>query len=246
MALDGAHHEPQAGQAERSPSAPLESPNAHLTGGLSPMGFDLDDLGRIRPYAFHNTCRVNFDAIRRHRELRSACEILNGSEHAHLLTRRRATSVAIEVNGEVVVIRDNRPLRLKSLRLAEGWSLADWLKELNSRVFLWPGNRQGPIPRGRAHLMSGDSRLAVVIRMSLTSLVAANRDRELWVTRCNSGSARHQAGEPVRRGPETFQLPKSAPFRAFEVVELSYVGRARIPKETEWALSLDGPWRTVS
>jgi len=210
------------------------------------LGFSSQRLVELRPYAFHTSGRENFSAISRHGELRSARSILEGSAHEHLLGERRRTSVTVNVNGEEVVIRDNRPLRPGSIDLQGGWSLSDWLVELNSRVFLWPGKQDGPIGRGQAHFDRYDSEgLVFVIRMPTHSLITANPDRELWVTRCNSGSARHIGGKPVPRGPATFQLPANAQFPPGEVIELSYRGAARLPSDAEWSTSLGGPWKAL-
>ena len=207
------------------------------------MGFSTDKLAELRPFAFHTSGHENFSAIRRHRKLRSSRSILEGTVHEYLLVERRKSSVTLNVNGETVVIRDNRPLRPASIALQGGWLLSDWLGELNSRVFLWPGEEDGPIQRGRAHFGRYASEgLVFTIRVPTHSLVEANKDRELWVSRCNSGSARHIGGKPVPRGPATFQLTASAPFRPSEVIELSYRGEARLPSDAQWSTSLSGPW----
>jgi hypothetical protein len=210
------------------------------------LGFSLEQLADLRPFAYHTSGQENFEAIRRHRRLRSARSILEGTEHEHLLVERRKHSVALEVRGESVLIRDNRPLAVGSLDLQGGWSLSDWLGEINSRVFLWPGSENGPIQRGRAHFGRYASEGPVfVIKVPTPSLFAANQDRELWVTRCNSGSARHIGGKPVPRGPSTFQLPTEASFRASEVIELSYRIEASLPHDALWSTSLAGRWSTL-
>jgi hypothetical protein len=154
--------------------------------------------------------------------------------------------VTLQVNRETVVIRDNRPLRPASIQLLGGWSLSDLLQELNSRVFLWPGTEMGPIRRGRSHFERYAAEGSVFsIRVPTLSLVAANHNRDIWVTRCNSGSARHHGGQPVPRGPSTFQVPENAPFRPSQVIEISYVGEARLPPDAQWSESLAGPWRNM-
>ena len=210
------------------------------------MGFSIQILAKLRPFAFHSSGQENFDAIRRHGKLRSTATILEGTDHGRLITNRRKSSVTLEVDGETVVIRDNRPLRPGSVRLQGGWALSDLLLELNSRVFLWPGREQGPIDRGRSHFERYATEGAVfAIKVPTLSLVAANHDRELWVTRCNSGSARHHGGQPVPRGPATFQLTSEAPFRASQVIEFSYLGEAELPPDAQWSTSLDGPWNAL-
>lgn len=211
------------------------------------MGFTIQRLADLRPFAFHSSGQENFEAILHHRKLRSASTILEGTGHDNLLTNRRATSMTLQVNGETVVIRDNRPLRPASVQYLDGWSLSDLLKELNSRVFLWPGTDKGPIRRGRSHFERYAAEGSVfTIRVPTLSLVAANHDSDLWVTRCNSGSARHHGGQPVPRGPSTFQLPKKSTFRPSQVIELSYIGEASLPVDAQWSESLVGPWKNLS
>ncbi len=211
------------------------------------MGFTIQDLYELRPFAYHNSGQENFDAILRHGKLRSTRTILKGTGHDNLLTNRRSSSVTLDVNGETVVIRDNQPLRPASVQLLGGWSLSDLLMELNSRVFLWPGTEERPIDRGRSHFERyARDRDVFTIRVPTRSLVAINHERELWVTRCNSGSARHHSGKPVPRGPSTFQLPAEAAFRPSQVIEMSYVGEAVLPSDAQWSKSLVGPWRPLT
>ena len=84
-----------------------------------------------------------------------------------------------------------------------------------------------------------------MIRARTTALLAEYANRTLWVTKCNSGSARHQWGKPVPRGPSTFQHPDTAPFKVSEVIELSYRDEALLPDDTQWSTSLAGPWRST-
>ncbi len=176
--------------------------------------------------------------------LRSTRDLIGGTPHEPLLSLGRERSVLVEVAEEQVLIADNRPLRPRSLALSHGWFLVDWLRELNSRVFFWPGSERGPIGRGRSHFerYAAEGRV-FAIRMPMASLLAVNEHRDLWVTRCNSGAARHCRGKPAQRGPETFQRPEAAPFPPAAVIELTYVDRAQLPEEAEWSTSLDGPWR---
>ena len=109
-----------------------------------------------------------------------------------------------------------------------------------------PGTSNGPIRTGQSHFESSATEGPVVtIRAPTASVLVANGDRQVWVTRCNSGSARHHGGLPVPRGPSTFQLPETAGFRPVETIEVSYKGEALLPRDTEWAPSLHGPWKPL-
>ena len=113
-------------------------------------------------------------------------------------------------------------------------------------MFLWPGTASGPISTGIAHFEHyvevGEVR---IIRLRLDSLLAANAEKELQVTYCNSGSARHQQGQPVARGRSTFQSVHATEGRAAQVKELTFLGAASLPVNTEWSLSQGGPWQPL-
>lgn len=192
---------------------------------------------------YHTSGRLNFEAIRDRAALISTRCLLKGTAREDLLTGIRSTSTPVQVNGRTVLIRDQRPIRVGSLRLEPGTTLQDYLDELNRRVFLWPGTSRGPVRAGRRHFELYRRQGEVfVIRAPLQSLLLANPRRELFVAKCNSGSARHHSGQPVERGPKTFRRLNEAPFPASLVVELSFVGGAELPSSTEFAETFGGPW----
>ena len=210
------------------------------------MGFSIEQLIALRPFAYHTSGRENFESILERSSLRSTRAILEGTEHESLVRSFRKESFTLHIDGRRVVIRDNKPLRPGSLDLRGGWAFEDLLENLNSRVFLWPGTECGPIKRGVHHFERYASEGEVfVLRIPLHDLVSHNSRRRLYVTGCNSGSARHQQGKPVARGPETFQTPETADFRPSQVIELSYVDVADLPPSSEWSISLDGPWSSL-
>jgi hypothetical protein len=132
---------------------------------------------------------------------------------------------------------------LGSLELDEGMKLEEFLYELNSRVFFWPGDENGPIPTGRRHFEHYEGEGAVhLIRVPLASLLNDNPDKTLFVSFCNSGSARHQQGRPVRRGKSTFSIPTEATRPAYEVKEFTFIGEARLPESAQWTSSLSAQW----
>jgi hypothetical protein len=206
----------------------------------------LQRLLDLRPYAFHTCGAINFEAIRRSRTLRSAADMLLGTEHEHLLRELRKTPKLVSLQSGMVEIRDNLPLRRGSVALDADLTFEDFLHELNSRVFLWPGTASGPIATGVAHfehyLEVGEVR---IIRVRLDSLLAANAGKELQVTYCNSGSARHQQGRPVARGRSTFQSLHSTEGRPAKVKELTFLGTASLPPDAEWSQSQAGPWQPL-
>lgn len=206
----------------------------------------LAHLVRLRPFSYHCCSEVNFNSIRRARALRSAAELLRASNHEHLLRTRRKKPMLVQLADGPVEIRDNAPLRPGSLALQDGMSLEDFLLELNSRVFLWPGMEDGPILPGRRHFEHYRGIGPVhVLRAPTAALLEANPDRRFSIAYCNSGSARHHLGARVPRGSSTFLTPDEASRPASDVKEFSFPGFARLPPEAEWSNSLSGPWQSL-
>ncbi len=204
-------------------------------------------LVRLRPFAYHSTTEPNLRAIAEAHQLISSRSLVSGTEHESLLYARRKTTANITCNGRRIDIRDQKPLIERNMVLQQGLSLQDYIDELNGRVFFWAGTEHGPIASGIGHFKryEKEDNGAFVFRTPLQALLDANRARDLFVTRCNSGSPRFQGGKPVPRGRDTFLKLPAAGFTAGKVIELSYVERADLPENTEWARSLEGPWQPL-
>ena len=206
----------------------------------------LQRLLQLRPFAYHTCSALNFSSIRRARALKSSAELLAGTQHESLLIVRRKQSRVLAVPSGQVEVRDNLPLRVGSLRLEAGCTLEQFLLLLNQRVFLWPGSELGPCKPGPDHFAHYQGEGPVhILRVPLAELVAENPERELEVTFCNSGSARHHGGLPVVRGPSTFVPIRGASRPASEVKEICFPGFAALPRGTAWATSLAGPWHPL-
>lgn len=127
-----------------------------------------------------------------------------------------------------------------------GPTIQDYLDELNQRVFFWPGTLKGPVPSGRRHFgRYSKEDDAFVIRAPLDPVLDANTDRVLFVAKCNSGAARHHGSQPARRGPKTFVTLDEALFPPSLVVELSFLDRVELPRESQFSNSLQGPWQPL-
>ncbi|MFK8015712.1 MAG: hypothetical protein AB8G17_09760 [Gammaproteobacteria bacterium] len=208
------------------------------------MPFTIDRFLKLRPFVYHTTSARSFITIQNDGLLKSATKMLEGTKFENVLEERRSDSIEFEIDGKTVILRDNRPLLPGSLALPDGWSLADWLRELNSWVFLWPGDSERPIGRGRSHYARYAAQSdVIVLRLPLVDLTSTNPDNPLYLTSCNSGAARHHNGRPATRGPRIFQTPSSACFAARDSVEVTFRDSIRIPDGATWATNLDGPWR---
>ena len=210
------------------------------------MPLTLNDLSLLRPFVFHVCGIVNFTSIQASRSLKSVAQLLEGTPQEHLLHGRRSASSVVWVEGRRIEVRDHRPLALGSLKLPDGYSVQDFINELNSRVFFWVGTEAGPVPSGRRHIGRYSSEGEVrVLRIPLPGLLEHNSARTAEVTFCNSGSARHNGGLPAYRSPATFQRPKEAERSAAAVVELTYRTEANLPSATLYASNLAGPWAAL-
>ncbi|MBX9899879.1 MAG: hypothetical protein K2Y28_03760 [Burkholderiaceae bacterium] len=196
-----------------------------------------------RNYVYHVCGAVNFKAIQTTRTLQSAERILSISGHDHLLQGKRDRTVEVRTDDGTVQVRDHKPLIQANMELIDGYSFDDFLRELNSRVFLWAGTEAGPCKSGKNHIAKYASEGAVfILRVPTRSLLEINGFENLDITFCNSGSARQIQGKKVKRGRSTFMKLATSNRPPGEVVEVTFEGSALLPIETEYAKELSGPW----
>ena len=200
------------------------------------MGFSIEQFGKLRPYLYHVTTPENFENIRRRWKLISAFSLLKGTDYEYLLRGLRSESHVVRLNGQEIVIRDHRPLRLGSIEFEGGWTINTLLEELNRRVFFWPGRADGPIRSGRLHFGRYAAEGQVVaFRVNVFDLLQANPDNRPYFSRANSGSARHSGGKPVVRGPRLYQTAEQSSFPVNAVKEVSYLYEAVLPTNIEYS-----------
>ncbi len=206
------------------------------------MPIDKNDLIRLRPCAYHVCSHRNLPSIRAAGRLLTASHLLRSCSLQP--GEKRIGSVSLRGAHGEVVLRDHRPFALGAVDFEAGWGAKDYIAEhLDGRVFFWPGFEDRPIARGRKHFgrYSKIEKLAV-LRITTRDLIQHNESVPMEVTKCNSGSARMQKGQKVRRGPSTFQRLDAAPWRASQVVELTFQDSVVLPAGTQLALSIEGPW----
>jgi hypothetical protein len=210
------------------------------------MAFTIESLSELRPFVFHICSAINFKSIRATSTLKSASSLLLGTQYEYLLAGRRTETSRVEVGGNVFEVRDHRPLVLGSLELPDGYPLQSFISELNSRVFLWSGRGDGPVASGRNHIARYvEEGSVVVLRMPLAKVVQANLNREVQVTFCNSGAARHHSGKPARRSTSTFVSLPSSDRRASAVVEVTFKDSIKLPVGTEFSENNNGVWKAL-
>ena len=207
------------------------------------MAFTLAQFCNTRPYLYHLTALANLGTILADRSLYSAeylCEragvTLNGKRREHF---------PLDLDGTPILLRDQRPLHPGNVALGDGWTWDDLLRELNQRVFFWPGRIDGPSDHGRRHHQRYADERPLLLRLMTRDVISANPGRPPEFCRYNSGAPRCTKGRGSPRGADSFVPADRFPGRASQVVEVTYVRRVLLPQRVE--LSHDGGrnWRDV-
>lgn len=209
------------------------------------MPFTLREFCELRPFLYHVTERSNLPRLLRSRMMEPAAELIRRSGNHEWTERRRREPVAIEVDGETVVLKDQRPLIFANATLEGGWTERDFIRYLNEHVFFWPGTEAGSIKHGARLLARYEQSAPAVLRMGSREAFAANPERTPLFCPFNSGALRKQNGAPVARGPGLFAPAHNFPRPARAVVEVVVHGAVRLPDTTCVATS-DGTWTPLS
>lgn len=200
------------------------------------MPFTLDQFARRFPRLYHLTAAMNVDAINRDGCLYPAAETFRQARSANLLCERRPESIVVPLplGGGQRHIRDQLPLYEGNTALLGGWTFADFVQDLNERVFFWPGTEDGPSGYGRRHFARYAPREDVrVLRLDTAALLSANPGLLPQFCRYNSGSPRcnpksKEAGKRSPRGPGTFLLGERFDGAVGSVVEVTFRGTVRL------------------
>jgi hypothetical protein len=183
--------------------------------------------------------------IRRTRCLESAAILARHAGRVDLLDARRREHVAVTVDGETVLLRDQAPLHAGNMQLDPGWNFAQFVRHLNDRVFFWPGSAGGPISYGLRHFGRYAPEAPKILRVPFDSLIAANPHLELLFCRYNSGSPRWSRGVAAPRGSTTFVSSTDAAFRPAQVVEVTALHHVQLPSDTAHGQLPQGPWNPL-
>ena len=207
------------------------------------MAIDPQHFARIRPRLYHLTAAVNVDRIFRTRRLLSATRLF--ADAGRDPDGRRRECVQLRIGDDVVHVRDQAPLHAGNIDFQSGWCFEDLLADLNRRVYFWAGKDVGPSAYGVRHFQRYRSERPAILRISTAELLHRNEPALPQFCRFNSGSPRCVNGRKSPRGRETFVPAAVAPFRASDVVELTFVEGARLPPGTEIGFTPSGPWKPL-
>jgi hypothetical protein len=199
------------------------------------MAFTISEYAELRPYLYHVTARENLPRLRRTRRLDPAAELIRAAGRLELLRTRRSEPVAIVVDGELVVLKDQRPLVEANVSPAGGWEFGDLVAFLNGHVFFWPGDAIGPVLSGCRLLAHYEPDLPAVLRVPMLDLIGSNPELPPLFSPYNTGAPRMQRGRPVSRGPDVFRPAHEARRRRFEVVEVAFRGTVQLPDSVQVA-----------
>jgi hypothetical protein len=197
------------------------------------MAIDLQRFIELRPYLYHVTARENRSLLAREMILEPAAELMRRAGRPDLFRWRRPDPVILRIDGDQVILKDQRPLIEANLSLDGSWALEDFVEYLNQHVFFWPGRSDGPILHGVRLLARYDASAPLVLRVSTRDVIDANSGCEPLFCPYNSGAPRQQGGRRARRGPHLFASAERFQRRESEVVELAYRSRVALPDSAE-------------
>ena len=202
------------------------------------MPLDTHRFAQLRPYLYHLTAGRNVASIRRLREIRCARVLLDSASLSSLAPRRRLSHLSVQIDGEAVIIRDQKPLTAGAIAFEAGWDLERFVRHVNEHVFFWPGGPTGPIKAGLNHFERYKSECLSILRVPTRDFAPP----AAAFCRYNSGAPRCSAGKYSPRGAETYLDASRFGGRPSDVVEVVAINTCPVPQSAEVAATLDGPW----
>jgi len=204
----------------------------------------LEQLTQTSPWLFHVTYESNLARIKRLRRLDSAATLMCAGGETHWLRTRRERMVRFTVDGDPVVLTDQKAINEKNIKFIRGWVLGDLIEAINRRVFFWRG-RDGLLAANQGHFRkyTNAGHQMVFLRCRFDAMNAANADRGPELCKYNSGAARQYKGRRIPRGPDTFSSPANAEFSIGDVQEVVFRKCVSLPVSTEvCSAGWSGPW----
>lgn len=193
---------------------------------------DIQKFIDTHPLLYHLTAKENLPLIIKHKKIYSANKLidLSADVNNNLIKRqRRPEHSKIEINNDVVSIRDQRPISEKALQkcLTNNWTCADFYEHLNNRVFAWP-----TLGRLQKHYDRYKDENPVIIIFDTIKLFEKNPTP--LFCRLNSGATRansYLGGVPPSRGIDTFLPANLYNFPVGSVAEVTFEQELLLPAE---------------
>ena len=207
------------------------------------MPFTLPSFAKTRPYLYHLTSQRNCKRLLRSRTLHCAAKVLRDSNNRKWINEKRTDIVTVTFDDDELDLRDQAPLYRGKTRLEGGWTFEELVRELNERVFFWPGWNHGVISYGVRHFERYEDDGPAILRVKTEDVFDANTRLVPHFCKYNSGSPRTTNGRGSPRGPNTFIGCEVAPFLPSNVVEVTYRGSVTLPAMIEVADGPLGPWK---
>lgn len=180
------------------------------------------------PFLIHATRESNVSRILRMRTLESAMRLIERAESRYVRSLPRQAQRVLNVDGEVVVLRDQLPLLNGQVQLADGFSIVDLVALLDRHVFFWPA-RVGDAGGGFLASPKYAEERTTLLRVRLADLLNANQNVGPFFCRYNSGAGRMSNGKASPRGPELFAGVAAFDGTPGAVTEVVFRDEVRLP-----------------
>ena len=218
-----------------------------------PVRRAMQDWLRLRPYLYHFAPLENIRQIMDRGEMLSARRIVEMAvtyqpdqvdDPDTLLATPRRSKVSLRVGpreSDVFTLNDQRPMTLGNCFANLDCSPEEFVRTLNSYVFFWPGDTDGPRTKGK-HGASFVSRYHhfAALRFRFTDI--EHGAVTLKFCGCNSGAP--QERHRIRRSPAIFR-PFAEPKLVGQAVEVVAEGSLQLPDVLEYRSAAQPDWILV-
>jgi hypothetical protein len=207
------------------------------------MALDLEKFVKLRPYLYHLTARSNIPYIQKEMMLKpSNILYAESGELGFRGTCRRGPRQLR--NGRL--LRDQDRLHAGNIKFSGGWIFVNFITHLDDHVFFWPGTELGPVPSGRRHFERYAQERPIILRITMTDLLTANRGTSPLFCKYNSGAPRCSYGSKSPRGPDTFLPAETFSFAPTDANEVTFKSPVKLPSSVQAACYPSGSWKTLN
>ncbi len=196
---------------------------------------NIEKFKTLRPYLYHLTDKANVQSILNGGKLLSTAaltKVFDVENPDEFLRSRRIGHKKIAKGDKFVMIRDQDPLSINILKknLEGGFSVEDFIYSLNSRIFLWPTEKDLQIHYGR---YENQKEYPMILRFKTEDVFSINKS-EPQFCRLNSGAPRcscyYAEGAPPR-GKNTFKIAAEYNYLPSSVREVTFIDSCKLPEE---------------